>query len=722
MKRAAPEPANQQGGALFNFHLARTELPTRWRTVLQRNRYQATLQQNRVPQAGDNVGEEVMQALYSAIQRRMTATPELRPHHTWHFNMQSDHFRHAFQSTTFTIDEFQQGSARLTTYLQSLADKLNSNEAFKPDDTFTMEMTLIRTPGGGAGRSKRHAKLGRLAIDKVLAAKKSIVRIQNEDELCCARAIVTMRALVDGGPQCVDYINLRKGHPIQTVKAKELHQLAGVPEGPCGLAELRKFQHVLPDYQIKVMAVDKPHMITFKGPDSVKKILLVQVDDHCHGCNSFAGLLERSYFCHHCDKGFSNNDYLSHPCKKIWCRGCKRDTCEDWQTVKAQTPFGELPDPRGRCPNCNRSFYGATCYASHFQPIRAGDHSICDHLKKCLACHSEYEAAPKLSKNPVTSGYRHRCGWAECRFCEKDVDQATHQCFIQPVKAKEDQRKKKKVLESQVGAREVVAVDEDGWCWVEETPPLFVYADYESMTDATGLQTPILVCCESEEEEETTKCYGLDCTEQFFDYLDERCVNDYGNDRELIVLFHNFKGYDGMFVLKYLYDNHRLVDKQITIGTKVLSLQNDLITFKDSLCFLPFPLSSFQATFGLTELKKGFFPHLFNTEANQTFVGPIPDIEYYDPEGMSHKKKAESLRWHAQQVAEGYRFAMRKEMEEYCVSDVKLLKAGCQKFQEQFHQHADFLPMEKCITIASACNRFWRKKLLPRNTIAMEPP
>ena len=30
--------------------------------------------------------------------------------------------------------------------------------------------------------------------------------------------------------------------------------------------------------------------------------------------------------------------------------------------------------------------------------------------------------------------------------------------------------------------------------------------------------------------------------------------------------------------------------------------------------------------------------------------------------------------------------------------------------------------MEKCVTIASACNRFWRKKLLPLQTIAIELP
>ena len=52
-------------------------------------------------------------------------------------------------------------------------------------------------------------------------------------------------------------------------------------------------------------------------------------------------------------------------------------------------------------------------------------------------------------------------------------------------------------------------------------------------------------------------------------------------------------------------------------------------------------------------------------------------------------------------------------MEAFCTSDVKLLKAGCRKFREEFKHKADFDPMEKCVTIASACNQFWCKKMAP---------
>ena len=70
---------------------------------------------------------------------------------------------------------------------------------------------------------------------------------------------------------------------------------------------------------------------------------------------------------------------------------------------------------------------------------------------------------------------------------------------------------------------------------------------------------------------------------------DELAFDEDGDDRNVIVVFHNFKGYDGMFVLPYLYRTHREVKDQITIGTKILSLKSDNLTFKDSL------LSSFSS-------------------------------------------------------------------------------------------------------------------------------
>ena len=287
------------------------------------------------------------------------------------------------------------------------------------------------------------------------------------------------------------------------------------------------------------------------------------------------------------------------------------------------------------------------------------------------------------------------------------MDQSTHKCFIQPIDEEEDEPQYMKVPAAEVGSREMVAVSEDGGCCVAKNTPLFVYSDCEAVTDVEGVQTPILLCCESVEEDETNVFYGPNCTADMFDYLDELTVDEYGDARKVIVVFHNLKGYNGMFVLQYLYENLRDVEDQVTIGTKVLSLKTGDITFKDSLCFLSFPLAAFPATFGISELQKGFFPHLFNTLDNQDYEGDIPAIEFYDTDGMSEKTKTEFLQWHAERVAENYNFNLKNEMKEYCISDIKLLNTGCTKFQTEFAGHADFNPMEKCITIASACNRYF---------------
>ena len=65
------------------------------------------------------------------------------------------------------------------------------------------------------------------------------------------------------------------------------------------------------------------------------------------------------------------------------------------------------------------------------------------------------------------------------------------------------------------------------------------------------------------------------------------------------------------------------------------------------------PLSAFPKTVGLTELKKGYFPHLFNTREHDQYMGPQLALDYYMPKGTSIQQRAEFEQWHAQRVAEG---------------------------------------------------------------------
>ena len=82
---------------------------------------------------------------------------------------------------------------------------------------------------------------------------------------------------------------------------------------------------------------------------------------------------------------------------------------------------------------------------------------------------------------------------------------------------------------------------------------------------------------------------------------------------------HNMKGYDGYFLLEYLIDQSMRPDKIINNGSKIMymTVERGLhIRVIDSLNFLPMKLSALSKAFGINELKKGWFPHHFNTREN----------------------------------------------------------------------------------------------------------
>jgi len=187
------------------------------------------------------------------------------------------------------------------------------------------------------------------------------------------------------------------------------------------------------------------------------------------------------------------------------------------------------------------------------------------------------------------------------------------------------------------------------------------------------------------------------------------------------VYFHNMRGFDGVLMTNSLYKKNLKVTDQMGTGTKILYFKHDKLIFKDSLSFLKMPLANFPKTFGLKELKKGFFPHKFSKLENLQYEGVIPDLSYFEPEQMSIDKKKECETWHAEQVTRGETWNFEVEMLEYCKSDVQLLKEGCLKFAKDTQRDAGFNPLLQCITIASTCHYFWRNYQMQPKTIAVEP-
>ena len=73
------------------------------------------------------------------------------------------------------------------------------------------------------------------------------------------------------------------------------------------------------------------------------------------------------------------------------------------------------------------------------------------------------------------------------------------------------------------------------------------------------------------------------------------------------------------------------------------------IKFVDSISFTLIPIKDFPKTFGLVKLAKGYFPHKFNTDENQQYVGPYPDKIYCGYDQMKKEDREKFDEWYKQQ-------------------------------------------------------------------------
>ena len=156
-------------------------------------------------------------------------------------------------------------------------------------------------------------------------------------------------------------------------------------------------------------------------------------------------------------------------------------------------------------------------------------------------------------------------------------------------------------------------------------------------------------------------------------------------------------------------------------GVKIIRVEYNNVTLIDSLSFVSMPLAKFPKTFGLKEMKKGYFPHLFNTKANERYRGSIPAMDYFDPESMKENDaKKQFEKWYSEQT--GIVYDLEEEMLAYCHSDVDILMNGCMTFRRSFIEASGIDPFKDDVTIAGACSRVYRTRFLPSNSIALIPP
>ncbi len=542
---------------------------------------------------------------------------------------------------------------------------VQSHQDFRLDESVIVDIVHVEMPRG-SGKRKRD----NIDLESYLESKRSVVRIRNKDNLCLARALVVAIANVDKDKRYKILANHRK--PAQEKAARELHQKAGVPFGSCGISEVKQFQKCLPEYEINIVSMDHGDSIIYpECPVDVetKRIYLYLHNNHYDVITTMPGFLNRSYFCHRCRKSYNNT--VNHLCNAM-CKMCRAFDC----------PFIEPRD----CMDCGRMFKSQACYDRHKEPLGKGQ-SVCQLVKKCTECGDSVI---------IHNMPHHICGKTKCRTCKELIankDKDTHLCYMRKPKEKDDEEEKCDVIE-------------------ESEYDQLMFFDYEC-TQENGTHEPNLCVVHNEMGEE----WVFSGENTNYDFCKWLFTKEHKNH---IFVAHNFQGYDGYFIQNFLNANGVKYNVIMT-GAKIVTLTVPMfdIRFIDSLNFIPMALANFPKTFGLDELRKGYFPHLFNKSENQNYVGPIPCEPYYIPNGMSPKNRKAFQEWHKEQKDSGYVFDFAKEIKAYCTSDVDILRRSCMEFRELFRDSTGIDPFEKCLTIASACQLVYRTNFLKESTIAI---
>ena len=233
--------------------------------------------------------------------------------------------------------------------------------------------------------------------------------------------------------------------------------------------------------------------------------------------------------------------------------------------------------------------------------------------------------------------------------------------------------------------------------------------------------------CFDTELTHNSTCHYCGQNEQVFtgiNTVDEFCKWLFsGENNDATVLCHIFKGYDSFPILQYLFKN-AIIPKIIPWGANNMSVEVPACNIRmiDSMNFLPSALSELPKIFGLKEMAKGFFPHLYNKKENQGIRFYNSDSMTTDPNKANNRKSF--LQWYDTHQNDAFDFNV--ELLKYCRSNVDILRR-CSKFRYLFMDITSdgcddrIDPFASCITIASACNLVFRKNFLEHQTIGIIP-
>ena len=529
---------------------------------------------------------------------------------------------------------------------------------------------------------------GRLYLSKqTVNRKQCIITIKNNDTICLARSIVTAYANLH--PENYTTTQLKDGfnksRKLQEIQAKELHNNANVEINEYGnsLEDVNSFASHL-DVEINIIDSEQFNEIIYTSNNGkTDKIYLYKTRNHFDVIKSMTAFLDVAYYCHSCKKAYTRRD--KHKCPQK-CLSCFE-----------YFPDGNKCDGKAvYCKHCNRVFHGNSCFKNHTSNrSKDGDDSVCSSVAKCLKCN-------QIILKPYIK--IHKCGHKMCNNCNRYCE-SKHECFMKKIKCMGGNC----IKDNKNPCRLNKNIPRKDYCYSCRTyNEKYLFFDFEC-TQNTGTHEVNLAIC-----------HDFNGNESIFNDINSFCngllIEKY---KGYTFLAHNAKGYDSYFILKWCIDNG-FKPYCIYNGAKIMMMEIPQLRIKiiDSLNFIQQPLASFPKTFGLNELKKGYFPHYFNKICNQNYIGEMPSKKHYGYNQMKTQDRQKFLQWYDDRVNENYVFDFKKELIEYCRSDVDILRRCMLKFRQNFMNQENIDPL-KYITIAGVCMAIYRGNYMSKNTIAV---
>ncbi|CAG5896577.1 unnamed protein product [Menidia menidia] len=544
----------------------------------------------------------------------------------------------------------------LPAFTDFLDDVVQSNAELPENNNLELILQVVRNPSGGVKRRLEKT----LDCELINKKKRHLYLVNNaENQLCFSISLAHVN-----NPCLTD--------SEAAVQGEQWQLMAGLTvDTPVNFCDINKFERIVKRKIVVFYRKGENNLLCkFETdfPDRSNPLFLFLMGNHYYGIRNLTGFTGAKYTCSYCYIGYDRPE--SHSCEGF-CPICHDPGCH-------LRPLRSV-----QCAECNRICHDSICFDKHreprLRPRLEKFRSHCETSKFCLICKRLYHVPGSREH------FIHECS-VKCRVCgeklprDVDVTLNEHQCFIQP-------------------------------CLTDEgLDDKLVFYDFESFSNQSGVHVPFLVCTKTLKGE-VWYSYGLDCVKQFLLHFRRPAYRGY------TFIAHNARGYDSYLILSVAV-KMGITPSLITQGSKILCFTDADFNLKfiDSLSFLTMKLSAMPKALGFDDQSKGFFPHLFSSQANLNYSGAYPPPSCYAAELMTPAERLRFDVWY-NEASKGS-FDFQKEALHYCKNDVEILYKGCVKFREEFFKETNVNPF-KCITIASACMKVFTSNFLPAKSLAI---